>query len=153
MSDLYLLKVYTINFRFAARILFHKILLYVFRLILIILYSIEVGFVDLLSLYSLSLYRIDFNKPFVIHLDFLCLYLSNFTNLPDMCLSLAFSITPCIKLFVRLRSAVKLLSSLMYRSDEIMSIIMFCTAILFGGYILINFWFKVIATVICSTIK
>ena len=55
MSDLYLLKVYTINFRFVARILFRKIVLYVFRLILIILYSIEVGFVDLLSLYSLPI--------------------------------------------------------------------------------------------------
>ena len=77
----------------------------------------------------------------------------SYYNLPDMCLSLAFSIAPCFKLYVRLGSTVKLLSSLLYRSDELMSIVMLCTAILFGGYILNNFWFKVIETVICSTIK
>ena len=41
------------------------------------------------SLFSIFLYRlsrnlIDFNMPYVIHLDFLCLNLLNLTNFPVM---------------------------------------------------------------------
>ena len=58
-----------------------SIVLYVFKFIHIISYSRELGFVSFILLYNLSRNVMDFSRPIVIHLDFLCLYLSNFTNL------------------------------------------------------------------------
>ena len=58
-----------------------KILLKVLRLMLNISYSLEPGLVNLIFLYKLSLNLIDHNSPLVIHFDFLCLYLLNFTSL------------------------------------------------------------------------
>ena len=64
--DLYLAKVDARNCCLAAHILIFDILLYV----LIISYSLEVGFVNFILLYRLSRNLIVFSSPFVIHLDF-----------------------------------------------------------------------------------
>ena len=69
ISDLYLAKVDARNCCLAARMLIFNILLYVLRLIYIISYSLEVGFVGGI-LYRLSRNFIEFSSPFVIHLDF-----------------------------------------------------------------------------------
>ena len=61
--------------------LLFSIVLYVFKFIHIISYSRELGFVSDIILYKLSQNVMDFSRSMVIHLDFLCLYLSNFTNL------------------------------------------------------------------------
>ena len=81
ISDLYLSKVYAKNCFLAAPMLVLKILLYVLRLILNVSYSLEAGLVNSIFLYSLSLNRMDRSNPFVIHFDFLCLYLLYFTSL------------------------------------------------------------------------
>ena len=54
ISDLYLAKVDARNCCLAARMLIFNILLYVLRLIYIISYSLEVGFVNFILLYRLS---------------------------------------------------------------------------------------------------
>ena len=56
-------------------------------------YSIDVGFVNAICLCKLSLYLIDLSMLFVIHNEFLCLYLLNMTNLCGICLTFAFSST------------------------------------------------------------
>ena len=70
ISDLYLAKVDARNCCLAARMLIFNILLYVLRLIYIISYSLEVGFVNFIVLYRLSRNLIEFSRPLVIHLDF-----------------------------------------------------------------------------------
>ena len=91
ISDLYLAKVDARNCCLAARMLIFNILLYVLRLIYIISYFLEEGFVNFILLYRLSWNLIYFSRPLVIHLDFLCLYLVNFTNLHDMLIFCFFS--------------------------------------------------------------
>ena len=81
MSDLYLSNVEAKNCCLAVDMLLLKILLKVLRLMLNISYSLEPGLVNLIFLYKLSLNLIDRNSPLVIHFDFLCLYLLNFTSL------------------------------------------------------------------------
>ena len=81
ISDLYLVKVDARNCCLAARMFIFNILLYVLRLIYIISFSLEVGFVNFILLYRLSWNLFEFSS---LHLDFLCLYLLNFTNLHDM---------------------------------------------------------------------
>ena len=66
-----------------------SIVLDVLKFIHIISYSIELGFVSFILLYKLSRKFMDFSRPIVIHLDLLCLYLSNFTNLLNVRLFLA----------------------------------------------------------------
>ena len=58
-----------------------RILLNVLRLMFNISYSLEPGLVNFNFLYKLSLNLIDPYNPLVIHFDFLCLYLLNFTSL------------------------------------------------------------------------
>ena len=96
ISELYLAKVEARNCCLAARMLIFNILLYVLRLIYIILYSLEVGFVNFILFYRLSRNLIEFSSPLFIHLYFVCLYLLNFTNLHDICLFFAFSISSCM---------------------------------------------------------
>ena len=90
ISDLYLVKVDARNCCLAARRLIFNILLCVLRVIYIISYSLELGFVNFILLYRLSRHLIEFSSPLVIHLYFLCLYLLNVTNLHDICLFFAF---------------------------------------------------------------
>ena len=59
-----------------------RILLNALRLMLNVSYSLEPGLVNFIFLYKLSPNLItDRNNPLVIHFDFLCLYLLNFTSL------------------------------------------------------------------------
>ena len=84
ISNLYLTKVDARNCCLAARMLIFNNLLYVLRLIYIISYSLEVGFVNFIILFRLSRNLSKLSSPLVIHLDLLCLYLLNFTNLQDI---------------------------------------------------------------------
>ena len=70
ISNLYLAKVDTRNCCLAARMLIFNILLYVLRIIYIISYTLEVGFVNFILLYRLSRNLIGFSSPLVFHLDF-----------------------------------------------------------------------------------
>ena len=96
ISELYLAKVEARSCCLAARLLIFNILLNVLRLIYNISYFLEVGFVNFIFLYRLSRNLIEFSSPLVIHLYFLYLYLLNFTNLHDICLFFAFSISSCM---------------------------------------------------------
>ena len=75
---------------FSESDVFFRIMLYVLRFVFRILYCGINGLVILSCLYSLSLYRIDLRIPQVIHVSFLCPYLSNLTVFSGMCLSIAF---------------------------------------------------------------
>ena len=76
-------------------------------------YSLRTGLANFIVLYRLSRNLIDFNMPYVIHLDFLCLYLLNLTNFPVMCFFLAVSITSSMTLYLALGFAVLLVSSVL----------------------------------------
>ena len=86
ISELYLAKVEARSCCLAARMLIVNILLYVFRLIYIISYSLEVGFVNFILLYRLSRNLIEFSSPLPCSFTFIC---SSLVNVLDVFLQSA----------------------------------------------------------------